>query len=95
LKPDIHVNTSSGFQFSSAFNGINGELNTSHFTMSFQSSTLHKQTPQTPAPQLTGISIQCIAASSAIFFQFSATNSHILSHFGSLIITLITISSYS
>jgi hypothetical protein len=91
----MHVNTSSGFQFSSFLSGTNGELKASHFTVSFQSSTLHRQTPQTPAPQLTGISIPCIAASSAIFFQSSAINCHISSHLGSLIITLIAIYSYN
>jgi hypothetical protein len=94
LNPAIQANTSLGFQFSSVFNGINGELKASDFTESFPSSTLHRQTPQTPAPQLTGISIQCIAASSAIFFPSSAVNCHTSFHCGSLMITLIAIFKY-
>jgi hypothetical protein len=74
LNPPIQAKTSSGFQFSSVLSGISGELKASAFTVSFHSLTLHKHTPQTPAPQLTGISIPCIAASSAIFFPSSAVN---------------------
>jgi hypothetical protein len=91
LKPAIQARISSGFQFSSFLSGTFGELKASHFTASLPSSTLHRHTPQTPAPQLTGISIQCIAANSAIFFLSSATNCHTSFHLGSLIITLIAI----
>jgi hypothetical protein len=91
LNPAIQAKTSSGFQFSSFLSGINGELKASHFTVSFPSSTLHRHTPHTPAPQLTGISIPCIAANSAIFFPSSATNCHTSFHCGSLMITLIAI----
>jgi hypothetical protein len=89
LNPAIQAKTSSGFQFSSFLSGINGELKASHFTASLPSSTLHRHTPHTPAPQLTGISIPCIAANSAIFFPSSATNCHTSVHLGSLIITVI------
>jgi hypothetical protein len=91
LNQATQVRTSSGFQFSSFLSGIRGELKASHLTASFHSSTLHRHTPQTPAPQLTGISIPCIAASSAIFFPSSASNCHISTHFGSLTITVIAI----
>jgi hypothetical protein len=91
LNQAIQANTSSGFQFSSLFSGIRGELKASHFTASFHCSTLHRQTPQTPAPQLTGISIPCMAASSAIFFPSSAVNCHTSFHLGSLMITVIAI----
>jgi hypothetical protein len=95
LNPAIQAKTSSGFQFPSSLSGINGELKASHFTTPLPSSTLHRHTPQTPAPQLTGISIPCIAANSAIFFQSSATNCHTSAHLGSLIITLIAIFKYN
>ncbi|MBQ5945687.1 hypothetical protein IJL65_04910 [bacterium] len=49
-------------------------MKASAFTTSFPSSTLHKQTQQTPPPQLTGIITPCIAASSAIFLPSSAVN---------------------
>jgi hypothetical protein len=94
LNPAIQAKTSSGFQFSSFLSGINGELKASHFTASFPSCTLHRHTPHTPAPQLTGISIPCIAASSAIFFPSSAVNCHTSFHLGSLMITLIAISKH-
>jgi hypothetical protein len=91
LNHAIHDNTSSGSHLSLFLSGIRGELNASHFTTSFHCSTLHKHTQHTPAQQLTGISIQCIAASSAIFLPSSAVNCHTSTHFGSLIITVIAI----
>jgi hypothetical protein len=94
LNPAIQVNTSSGFQFSSDLSGISGVLKASAFTTSFHSTTLHKHTPQTHPPQLTGIITPCIAASSAIFFPSSAVNCHTSFHLGSLMITLIAISKH-